>query len=110
MPVTLLEAMAAGLPVVATDVGGIASVVHDGITGTLVPAGDPRALACVLKAYVMNENLRHQHGEAGRARVATEFSLSAMVSAYAALYDELLMDLRVQRTNPPVGLAERREH
>ena len=110
MPVTLLEAMAAGLPVVATDVGGIASVVHDGITGTLVPAGDPRALACALNTYVMNGNLRRQHGEAGRARVAAQFSLSAMVSAYAALYDELLTDLQVQRANSSVGLAERREH
>ncbi len=90
MPLTLLEAMAAGLPVVATDVGGVASVVDAGVTGTLVPAGNPRALARALNAYVADEDLRRQHGDAGCARVATQFSLGTMVSAYRALYDELL--------------------
>lgn len=90
MPITLLEAMAAGLPVVATDVGGVASVVETGVTGTLVPAGDPRALATALRAYVADEKLRRRHGDAGCARVAAHFSLRAMVSAYVALYDELL--------------------
>jgi sugar transferase (PEP-CTERM/EpsH1 system associated) len=90
MPVTLMEAMAAGLPVVATDVGGVASVVEDGVTGTLVPAGEPRAMAAALSAYVTDETLRRQHGDAGRARVAARFSLSAMVAGYVALYDELL--------------------
>jgi glycosyltransferase involved in cell wall biosynthesis len=90
MPITLLEAMAAGLPVVATDVGGVASMVEAGVTGTLVPAGDPHALAAALRAYVADEELRCRHGGAGRARVAAHFSLRAMVSAYVALYDELL--------------------
>ena len=90
MPLTLLEAMAAGLPVVATDVGGVASVVEAGVTGTLVPAGDPHALAEALSAYAADENLRRQHGKAGCARVAAQFSLSTMVSAYIALYDEEL--------------------
>ena len=90
MPITLLEAMAAGLPVVATDVGGVASMVEAGVTGTLVPAGDPHALAAALRAYVADEELRCRHGDAGRARVAAHFSLRAMVSAYVALYDELL--------------------
>ena len=90
MPVTLLEAMAARLPVVATNVGGIASVVEDGATGTLVPAGDPPALAEALRTYVADEQLRRQHGDAGRARVTAQFDLSTMVSAYATLYDELL--------------------
>jgi glycosyltransferase involved in cell wall biosynthesis len=90
MPITLLEAMAAGLPVVATDVGGVASMVEAGVTGTLVPAGDPHTLAAALRAYVADEELRCRHGGAGRARVAAHFSLRAMVSAYVALYDELL--------------------
>lgn len=90
MPMTVLEAMATGLPVVATDVGGVASVVEAGITGTLVQPGDPPALAAALGAYVADEKLRHQHGAAGRARVAAKFSLPTMVSAYVALYDELL--------------------
>ncbi|TAL84400.1 MAG: TIGR03088 family PEP-CTERM/XrtA system glycosyltransferase [Rhodanobacter sp.] len=90
MPVTLLEAMAAKLPIVATDVGGVASVVETGITGTLVAAGDPRALAAALSEYAADETLRRQHGNAGYARVAAEFSLGAMVTAYMSLYDDLL--------------------
>lgn len=90
MPVTLLEAMAAGLPVVSTDVGGVASVVTDGVTGTLVRAGDPPTLAMALARYAQNSELRRQHGDAGRARVMTHFSLEVMVSSYVHLYDDLL--------------------
>lgn len=111
MPVTLLEAMAASLPVVATDVGGVALVVEAGVTGTLVPAGDPHAMAEALRAYVVNEALRRQHGAAGCARVAERFSLSAMVTAYVTLYDTLLG--RSTRTVMPrtmSGLAGRKEH
>lgn len=90
MPVTLMEAMAAGLPVVATNVGGVASVVEDGVTGTLVPASNSHALAEALKTYVADGMLRRQHGDAGRVRAAAHFSLSAMVAGYVALYDELL--------------------
>lgn len=90
MPMTVLEAMATGLPVVATDVGGVASVVEAGATGTLVQPGDAPALAAALGAYVADEKLRHRHGAAGRARVAAKFSLPTMVSAYVALYDQLL--------------------
>lgn len=90
MPVTILEAMASGLPVVATAVGGVASVVEAGVTGTLVPPGEPRVIADALEAYAADEALRHRHGEAGRARVVARFSLNTMVSAYTALYDQLL--------------------
>ena len=65
-------------------------MVEAGVTGTLVPAGDPRALATALRAYVADEKLRRRHGDAGCVRVAAHFSLRAMVSAYVALYDELL--------------------
>jgi sugar transferase (PEP-CTERM/EpsH1 system associated) len=109
MPVTVLEAMAAGLPVVATGVGGLASVVEHGKTGTLVPAGDPAALAQALGAYVADEALRRRHGDAGRARVTAHFSMSAMLSAYTALYDGLLgrpARAAAPRMAPP-GLAER---
>lgn len=111
MPVTLLEAMAARLPVVATDVGGVALVVDAGVTGTLVPAGDPRAMAGALRAYVADESLRHSHGEAGHARVAAKFSLNAMVASYVALYEELLgrrVSVAPPRTMP--GLAGRKEN
>ena len=110
MPVTLMEAMAAGLPVVATQVGGVASVVEDGVTGTLVRAGDPRIMAAALSSYVADETRRRQHGAAGRARVAAHFSLSAMIAGYVALYDELL-GRRVSVAAPRTvsGLAKRKE-
>lgn len=110
MPVTLLEAMAAGLPVVATDVGGVDLVVEAGVTGTLVPAGDPAAMADALRAYVTDESLRRRHGEAGCARVAAKFSLGAMVASYVALYDQLLgrrASVAAPRTMP--GLTGRKE-
>lgn len=111
MPVTLLEAMASGLPVVATDVGGVASVVDDGVTGTLVPPADPPALATALRAYVVDAALRHSHGQAGHARVTAHFSLSTMVSAYTALYDGLLgCPARTPEPRIAAGLAGRGEH
>ena len=112
MPVTLMEAMAAGLPVVATNVGGVASVVEDGVTGTLVPAAKPQALAAALSAYLADETLRRQHGDAGRARVAAQFSLSAMVAGYVALYDDLLGRRTSAASSRTVhtGLAQHKEN
>lgn len=110
MPVTLLEAMAARLPVVATDVGGVDLVVEAGVTGTLVPAGDPRAMAGALRAYVTDESLRRRHGDAGCARVAAKFSLNAMVASYVALYDELLgRHVSAASAHAMPGLTERKE-
>ncbi len=90
MPGVLLEAMAVGLPVVATAVGGVNEVVVADVTGILVPASDSEALAGALASYVLDAGLRTQHGTAGRVRVISHFSLQTMLSAYTALYDELL--------------------
>lgn len=90
IPLTVLEAMAAGLPVVATQVGGVAEVVVDGDTGALVPAANPAALAAALARYVNAPALREQHGRAGQARALAHFSVDSMVVAYAALYGSLL--------------------
>ena len=86
---TLLEAMASGLAVVATNVGGNAEVVNHGETGTLVPADDPDALAAALITYLEKPNLTRSQGEAGRARAEKEFSLAAMVQSYESLYRSL---------------------
>ncbi|MGH8145753.1 MAG: TIGR03088 family PEP-CTERM/XrtA system glycosyltransferase [Rhodanobacteraceae bacterium] len=110
MPGVLLEAMAAGLPAVATDVGGVSEVVSSGITGLLVPAGNPQSLAEALAKYVCDEALRSQHARAARERVESGFSLDAMLSAYTALYDELLAGPRAPSSTPPVELAEHGEH
>lgn len=88
-PVTLLEAMACGLPVVSTAVGGIPELVQDGVTGTLVPARDAQALAGALACYAVDPGLAARHGAAGRARIETHYSVNAMVQAYVALYDSL---------------------
>lgn len=90
MPGVLLEAMAAGLPVVATEVGGVNEVVSNGVTGLLVPAGSPLALSRALGTYVSDEALRVRHGSAGRNAVENGFDLNHMVSAYVELYDGLL--------------------
>jgi len=85
---TILEAMACGLPVVATAVGGNSELVLDGKTGCLVPRADPAALARGIKAYAKDPELRARHGAAGRERACNEFSLDRMLSQYGKLYHD----------------------
>lgn len=87
---TILEAMASGVPVVATDVGGNGELVVGGVTGELVPPADPDALARQILRLCADPGGARHAGEAGRARVQTEFSLDAMVQKYSTLYDKLL--------------------
>jgi sugar transferase (PEP-CTERM/EpsH1 system associated) len=85
---TVLEAMASGLPVLATSVGGNAELVVHGQTGLLVPPADPGAMADALASMVA-EGRYLAMGRAGRERVVQRFSLQAMVNSYRLLYDEL---------------------
>ena len=91
---TILEAMASGLPVVATHVGGNADLVADGKTGIVVPAADVQALADALTSLAFAPECAAAMGAAGRAAVEARFSLSAMVAAYRNLYDGHLARLR----------------
>ena len=90
---TLLEAAAAGLPIVATRVGGNAEVVLDGVTGTLVSPRDPVAFAAALGALSRRTD-RAALGLAGREHVERWFSVERMARAYQDLYVEVLADLR----------------
>lgn len=90
LPLTVLEAMASGIPVVATSVGGIPEVVEDGATGVLVPAGDPAALADALLRVHSNPVDARAMGLAGRRRVEAMFDVRRTVSQYQGLYREIL--------------------
>jgi sugar transferase (PEP-CTERM/EpsH1 system associated) len=93
--ITLLEAMAAGLPVIATDVGGNREVVVHGETGALVPAGVPVALAEAMLRVLTDPAAARRMGAAGRARVAAAFAIDRTVDDYAAIYEELLAGMPV---------------
>jgi glycosyltransferase involved in cell wall biosynthesis len=90
MPVSVLEAMAAGLPVVASAVDGLEEVVVDGETGFLTPPGDAAALAAGIGRLVEDASLRSALGKAGRARAEERFSLPAWRDAHFSLYRSLL--------------------
>jgi len=107
LPVSVLEAMAAELPVVASGVGGLAELVVDGETGILVPPGDEAALAEALGRLVEDSELRRRLGAAGRARAESSFDLSAFRRAHLELYDRQL-GLAGAVAEPPVEPAERR--
>ena len=86
---TILEAMATGLPVIATRAGGNPELVEDGITGALVPARDRAALAEVLAAYLRDSVRRAARGAAGRRRATAHFDLGRMATEYRQLYLDL---------------------
>jgi sugar transferase (PEP-CTERM/EpsH1 system associated) len=93
---TVLEAMASGLPVVATRVGGNPELVRDGETGCLVSAADTPALADALGRYAEDPDVRRRHGAAARCHVLERFSIPAMVEQYLDIYG--LADTRRRST------------
>lgn len=91
---TILEAMASGLPVIATAVGGNAELVSPGRTGVIVPARDPQALAGSLLRLAAHPNEAAALGRAGRVESEARFSMAAMVSTYLGVYDRQLSAAR----------------
>jgi glycosyltransferase involved in cell wall biosynthesis len=87
---TILEAMATGLPVVATRVGGNPELLEDGLTGSLVPPSDPESLAKAMLGYFLDSAAARRHGRAARQTVLRRFSLDRMVADYAQLYRDVL--------------------
>ena len=83
---TILEAMASGLPVAATLVGGNPELVIRDVTGKLFPAGDSEALAAILSDYAVSPELRKNHGENGRKTVVDQFSIQTMVDKYETVW------------------------
>jgi glycosyltransferase involved in cell wall biosynthesis len=87
LPMAVLEAMASGLPVVATAVNGTPEAVEDGVTGYLVPPGDPVALAARLRAVAGDAELRREMGEAARRAFAGRFDADRMVERLVSVYE-----------------------
>jgi glycosyltransferase involved in cell wall biosynthesis len=89
-PVVVIEALAAGLPVVATRVGGVADVLSDGVDGFLVEAGDTRSLAARLEQLARDPELRARMGAAGRKRALRRYAVDRLVDDVDDLYRALL--------------------
>jgi glycosyltransferase involved in cell wall biosynthesis len=89
LPKSLIEAAAAGLPIVTTDQPGCREVVRDGENGSLVPPRDPARLAAALRPLLDDRTLRERMGAAGRTRAEAEFTLDQVVRAHLAIYGAL---------------------
>jgi len=100
---TILEAMATGLPVVATRVGGADELVDDEVTGILTPVGSPPPMAAALSRLFRDSALRSAMGSAGRGRVEAEFALAGMVRHYESLYLQLARTKCGELFAPPTG-------
>lgn len=88
LPMGILEAMAAGMPIISTPVGGIPSAVEDGVEGCLVPPGDVDALAEALYKLLADSSLRKRMGEAALAKANAKFSAGKVIADLAAVYRE----------------------
>jgi glycosyltransferase involved in cell wall biosynthesis len=84
VPVSLMESMAAGVPVVSTQVGGVSELVENGVSGYLVPPGDAISLAEKIEILLTNVELRNKFGQAGRIKIEQEFNL---IKETEKLYD-----------------------
>ena len=93
-PRTIIEAMSLGVPVVASDAGGIPSLVTDGQTGLLARTGDAASLAHAIDRLVVSADLRQRLGEAGRAYVARECRADRTAAEYLAVYERVIAERR----------------
>jgi glycosyltransferase involved in cell wall biosynthesis len=87
--IVLLEAAAAGLPRIGSNLGGIPESIRDGVDGVIVPARDAAALAAAISTLVRDPALARRYGEAARARLKAEFSVGGFLGKFTAVYDEL---------------------
>ncbi len=103
LPISILEAMRAGLPVIASSVGGIPELVEDGVTGLLVPGGDLQALTLALRRLLADGRLRRSMGQAGRLAFLTRFTSADVFNQTEAVYRAVL-------TEPGVDPETARSH
>jgi glycosyltransferase involved in cell wall biosynthesis len=103
MPMALLEAMAAGLPVVATRVGAVPEVIGDPKAGTVVEAGDVEALARAIRTFLADEDLRRRAGAQAQKRLKEKFSAAAMAKEYVDLFQQVLMEWHGRKNAPTVS-------
>jgi glycosyltransferase involved in cell wall biosynthesis len=94
---TIMESMAAGKPMVATNVGGNSELIAEGETGFLTPTRDPSAFAAALGKILSSPALAHQMGKNAQERISQLFSVSALVSSTQQLYDELVASLTTRQ-------------
>jgi glycosyltransferase involved in cell wall biosynthesis len=90
LPLAVIEAMMSGVPVVASNVGGVAEAVQHGATGLLVPPGDAGALSDALRALLDDAERRREYGEAGRQRALAHFTEARMVADIDRIYTRVL--------------------
>jgi glycosyltransferase involved in cell wall biosynthesis len=90
LPMTLLEAMSLGKPIIATDVGATSELIHNNETGLLIPRGSSADLAAALRTLLKDESLRKRCGENARRVVGVDFSLEKMLSSYRMIYEDVL--------------------
>jgi glycosyltransferase involved in cell wall biosynthesis len=104
-PNAVLEAMACGTPVVATDAGGTSEVARHGREALIVPVGDEQALVAALQTVLVDNGRREVRAAAARRRVETELSFSARLDRLARIYDELRPVSRAAADRPAVGMV-----
>jgi len=90
VPLSVVEAMGAGKPIIASDVGGLRFLVRPGLNGLLVPPTDSVALAAAMRELAANEDLRQQMGVRSRQIARESFGLATMINQYQKLYDSVL--------------------
>ena len=96
-PGMVLESLSCGVPAIAFDVGGVPDIVHDGVSGRLVPAGDERAMGAALSSLVRDPDALQRMSERARAHVEEHFSDMSIARRHAELYDDVIANRAVPR-------------